>query len=52
MMIRLLPLLLLSGCATVQPYATCETARVAAMLATAAVARICPMSGNIDHILK
>lgn len=39
MMIRLLPLLLLSGCA--HNFANCDTARTAAMLATEAVARIC-----------
>jgi hypothetical protein len=39
-----LPMILLTGmCATMQPYATCDTARAAAMLATAAMARICPM---------
>lgn len=40
---RLIPLILLTGCTTMQPYATCDTARVAAQLATAAMARICPM---------
>lgn len=39
----LLPMLLLSGCTTMQPYASCDTARIAAHLATAAMARICPM---------
>jgi hypothetical protein len=34
--------ILLTGCATVQPYANCQTARAAAQLATAAMARICP----------
>jgi hypothetical protein len=35
--------IMLTGCATVQPYANCQTARAAAELATAAMARICPM---------
>lgn len=40
----MLPLLLITGmCATVQPYATCDTARIAAQIATAAVTRICPI---------
>lgn len=39
----LLAALALTGCTTMQPYATCDTARVAAQLATAAMARICPM---------
>lgn len=40
-----LPLLLLTGmCATMQPYANCDTARAAARLATAAMARICPIT--------
>ena len=40
-----LPVLLLTGmCATMQPYASCDTARIAAQLATTAMARICPMS--------
>lgn len=34
--------LALSGC--VQSLATCDNARAAAMLATAAMARICPMT--------
>lgn len=34
---------LLPACTTIQPYATCDTARIAAQLATAAMARICPM---------
>lgn len=42
-MTRLLPLLLLTGCTTMHPYATCDTARIAAQLATAAMAQICPM---------
>lgn len=35
--------LALSMCATIQPYASCDTARIAAQLATVAMARICPM---------
>lgn len=34
--------LLLSGC--VQSLATCDNARIAAQVATAAMARICPMT--------
>ncbi|WP_341896429.1 hypothetical protein [Sphingobium sp. YR657] len=44
---RFLPLpalLMLGMCATVQPYANCDTARMAARLATAAMARICPIT--------
>lgn len=40
-MIRLLPLLLLTACAP--NLATCGNARTVAMVATAAMARICPM---------
>jgi len=36
--------IMLTGCATVQPYATCDNARIAARVATAAMARICPMA--------
>lgn len=44
-MIRILPLLLvLTGCATVQSYATCPNARTALLLAERAVARVCPMA--------
>ncbi len=43
-MMRMLPLLLLTGCATVQSYATCPNARTALLLAERAVARVCPMS--------
>lgn len=40
-----LPMLLLTGmCATMQPYVSCETARIAAQLASTAMAGICPMS--------
>jgi hypothetical protein len=35
--------IMLTGCATMQPYATCGNARAVAMLATAAMARICPI---------
>lgn len=39
-----LPAILLTGmCATVQPYANCDTARIAAQIATAAMAQICPI---------
>ena len=42
-MIRALPLLLLlTGCT--HSLANCDSARVAAQLATAAMARICPMT--------
>ncbi len=41
-MIRLLPLLLLSACATARQHATCDNARAAVELARAAVERICP----------
>lgn len=40
-MIRLLPLLLLTGCATVRDYATCDNARAAVVLAQRAVERVC-----------
>ena len=40
-MIRLLPLLLLTGCATVRDYATCENAQRAVILTQAAVERVC-----------
>lgn len=41
------PVLLLTGmCATIQPYASCDTARIAAQLATAAMARICPIAAR------
>lgn len=41
-MIRLLPLLLLlSGCTTVSPYATCPNAKVALVLAERVVDRVC-----------
>lgn len=45
---RLIPLacLALGMCATLQPYASCDTARIAAQLATAAMARICPFTGQ------
>ena len=44
-MIRILPLLLvLTGCTTVQSYATCPNARTALLLAERAVARVCPMA--------
>jgi hypothetical protein len=44
MVTRLLPLLLLlGGCTTVQSYATCDNARIAAEVAQRAVARICPI---------
>lgn len=39
---RLIPLaLLLSGCATVRDYATCDNARAAVVLAEKAVDKIC-----------
>lgn len=42
---RLLPLavLALTGCATVQSYANCDTARRAIQIAQLAAARYCPM---------
>ncbi|MES2173833.1 MAG: hypothetical protein V4523_07785 [Pseudomonadota bacterium] len=40
-MIRLLPILLLTACTPT--LATCGNARAAAVLATAAMARICPI---------
>lgn len=44
-MIRILPLLLiLTGCTTVQSYATCPNARAALLLAERAVARVCPIT--------
>ncbi|WP_186378776.1 hypothetical protein [Sphingobium sp. B2] len=43
-MIRLFPLLLLlGGCTTVHPYATCPNAKAALALAERVVARVCPM---------
>ena len=42
--IRLLPLLLLTGCATVRDYATCDNARAAVVLAQRAVERVCPIN--------
>lgn len=42
-MIRLLPLLLLTLTGCTQSLATCGNARAAAVLATAAMARICPI---------
>jgi hypothetical protein len=42
--IRALPLLLLlTGCATVQGYATCDNARAALLLAQRAADRLCPI---------
>ncbi|MBV2148634.1 hypothetical protein KRZ98_10085 [Sphingobium sp. AS12] len=44
LVIRLLPLvLLLSGCATVRPYANCPNAKAALALAERVVDRVCPM---------
>ena len=41
-MIRLIPLaLILTGCATVRDYATCDNARAAVVLAEKAVERVC-----------
>lgn len=40
-MIRLLPLLLLTGCT--HNLATCDNARAVAQLATVAMARMCPI---------
>lgn len=46
-MIRILPLmLLLSGCATVRPYANCPNAKAALALAERVVARVCPMDAR------
>jgi uncharacterized lipoprotein YajG len=36
--------LLLTGCATVQRYATCDNARAALLLAQRAADRLCPIS--------
>lgn len=41
-MIRLLPLLLLTGCATVRDHATCGNAWTALRIAEQAAAKICP----------
>lgn len=41
-MIRLLPLLLLTGCATVRDHATCANAWAALRIAEQAAAKICP----------
>ncbi|WP_268932720.1 hypothetical protein [Sphingobium psychrophilum] len=43
-MIRLLPLLLLTGCATIQSYATCDNAQRAIIRAQQAVERVCPIA--------
>ena len=48
-MTRLLPLLMLTGCTTMQPYASCDTARIAARLAMVAVARICPITITAEN---
>jgi uncharacterized protein YceK len=42
MVIRLLPLLLLTGCATVRDHATCGNAWAALRIAEQAAAKICP----------
>lgn len=36
--------LLLTGCATVRDYATCDNARAAVVLAERAVERVCPIN--------
>lgn len=36
----------LTACTTVQPYATCDNARTAVVLAQRAVERVCPMEAR------
>lgn len=43
----LLPLLALTGmCSTMQPYATCDNARIAAQMAQRTVDRFCPIEAR------